>query len=148
MECGTIKPVLPVKHDMAGVTEDLEIEPFIDDQDRGVTDDEDVEDQENMEVHGSDEAYRVAIAWANYGRYYYQGKAVAVGNILYIIRKKLPTEAEKYFIHWIGDNNYSTIQTQILELLRGNWIYKARAEQPPSIQKNYLLALSDSVEKE
>ena len=121
---------------MAGVTEDLENEPFIDDQDRGVTDDEDVEDQENMEGHGSDEAYRVAIAWANYGRYYYQGKVVAVGNIPYTIRKKLPTEAEKYFIHWIGDNNYSTIQTQILELLRGNWIYKARAEQPPSIQKN------------
>ena len=87
LECGTIKPVLPVKHDVAGVTEDLENEPFIDDQDRGVTDDEDVEDQENMEVHASDEAYRVAIAWANYGRYYYQGKVVAVGNSLYHTQK-------------------------------------------------------------
>ena len=49
LERGACKSLLPVKHDITGVTEELGIEPFIDDQDTGVTDDEDVEDQEDME---------------------------------------------------------------------------------------------------
>ena len=47
---------------MTGVTDELENEPFIDDQNRRVTDDEDVEDQKDMERHGSDETYTDAIS--------------------------------------------------------------------------------------
>ena len=54
MECGTFKSVLPAKHEMTGITEDLENESFIDHQDRGITDDKNVEDQEDMEEHGRD----------------------------------------------------------------------------------------------
>lgn len=46
LECGTFELVLPVKQDMTAVTENLENEPFIGNQDTRVTDDEDVEDQE------------------------------------------------------------------------------------------------------
>ena len=41
----------------------MENEWFLDDQDRGVTDDEDFEDQEDMEGHGGDETNKGAVAW-------------------------------------------------------------------------------------
>ena len=64
MECGTLESVLPVKQDVTAVTENLENEPFIGDQDTRVTDDEDVEDQEDIERDGGDKRYRDEIAWA------------------------------------------------------------------------------------
>ena len=64
LECGTFRSVLPVKQDMTGVTENLENESFIGDQDTRVTDDEDIEDQEDLEGDGGDKRYRGEIAWA------------------------------------------------------------------------------------
>ena len=101
MACTACKLVLPVKHDMTGVTEELENESFIGDQDRGVTDDEDMEESPRGHGgggHGVGEAYRGAIAWAKYGRYYYQGQVVDVDNIPDSMRKKLLTTAEKYIM--------------------------------------------------
>ena len=62
---------------------------------------------------------------------------------LIVYTKKLPTVAEKYIIHWYGENNYPAIQTYIVELLRRSRMYKAKAEQSPRMQKNY-----DSVKEE
>ena len=81
-------------------------EPFTDDQDRGVTDDEDVEHQEDMRG-----------AWRrrniqrhnNLGRYYCPGKVVEVNNVPDNMCKKLQTTAEIYIIYWYGENNYSAI---------------------------------------
>ena len=75
-----------------------------------------------MEMHGNDETYIVAIAWVKHDRYYYPRKVVAVDNIPNNIRKNVPTTAEKYFILWYGESNYSAIQPHIVELLRRNRI--------------------------
>ena len=83
---------------MTAVTGDLENEPFIDDQESGDTDDEDVEDQKDVEGRGGEETNRGAIAWAKYDRYYYQGKVVDVENIPDDVCKKLPT-TKRYVIH-------------------------------------------------
>ena len=135
---------------MIRVTEELGIKPFIDDQDRGVTDDEDVEDQEGMERHGGNEAYSGPIVkvWTKYGRYYYPGKSVDAENIPDSIHKKLTTTAEKYIIHWHGKNKYSAIYKHNVELLGENQTDKVRAEKSPSIHKNYHLTFSDSAEEE
>ena len=86
--------------------------------------------------------------WAKYGSYYYPGRLVDVDNVPGDIHKKLPTTAEKYTICWYEENNYSIIQKHKVEGLGNNRIDKARAEQSLSIQKNYHLALYDSVKEE
>lgn len=113
-----------------------------------VVDNEDVADQKYMEGHEDNKTYRGAIVLAKYDRYYYPVKVVDIDNVSDSICKKLPTTADKYIIHWYGENNCSAIQKQKVELLGKNQFDKARAEQSPSIQKNYHLTLSDSVEKE
>ena len=86
--------------------------------------------------------------WTKYGSYYYPGRLVDADNVPGDIHKKLPTTAEKYTICWYEENNYSIIQKHKVEGLGNNRIDKARAEQSLSIQKNYHLALYDSVKEE
>lgn len=72
MEHGTCKSILP---------KELEIEPFIDDQDSGVTDD-DVKDQEDMDRYGGNKKYS---AWAKYGRYHYPRKLAELMLAIFLI---------------------------------------------------------------
>ena len=149
-ECDLCKLIPPV--DQKGVDfDDIQqvVPMFVDDQDIGLTDDEDQEDalvDEN--IAGQDEVYTGSVVWGKYGRHFYPEKIVDIDAVPSKYKNKLPSTEYKYVIYWYGETSYSVIAKEKVELLGRNRVDKARSQMSKQIEQRYHLALADIISSE
>lgn len=84
------------------------------------------------------------IVWGKYGKYWYPGKVVPQQDVPIEHHNFLRcNDSHKVVVKWYGENSFSKIKINNLDLLAENKVDAARAARSSYIHECYQLALSD-----
>ena len=111
-----------------------------DGDDEGQTDDEtDTSEDEDSEFNPGD------IIWAKYGRIWYPAQIYSLADVPVHLQSQFQGQKEKVIVKWFGEDKYSSVLVNQLDVLGENLIDAARAAKSKYIMGQYNQALGQKL---